>query len=332
MRYNSIDSLKAICAFLIVCIHIPLSSQEVSGYLMILTRVAVPIFFMISGYFHKNIHDRGGEGKEILKLFRIFLYANLVYLIWHILFAIMKQQEVFTIFSEVFTEKHLIEFLLLNESPLASHLWYLGAILYVKVIVFICDRLHCRRMLYWITPFLLMGDLMLGKYSLVLFHKEFPYLFVRNYIFVGIPNFCIGCILRSHSIQLKRYSGMMPFCIVLFSITSFIERFILENAGLNATRDNYISTTFLAIAIFEFFLTRKDKKTSRLEGVLAPIGWKYSTWIYILHPIFIMVIQAVMKKIGVYSIYGFLGPIIVYTGTLIFLVCLSRVKQWLCCK
>ncbi|UEA30492.1 hypothetical protein LK422_03580 [Blautia massiliensis (ex Durand et al. 2017)] len=43
--------MKAICAFLIVCIHAPFPGKF-GAYFTTLTRVAVPIFFMITGYFY----------------------------------------------------------------------------------------------------------------------------------------------------------------------------------------------------------------------------------------------------------------------------------------
>lgn len=42
-RNNSIDNLKAICTFLIICIHVPFPG-EIGAYFITLTRIAVPIF------------------------------------------------------------------------------------------------------------------------------------------------------------------------------------------------------------------------------------------------------------------------------------------------
>ena len=53
-RNNSIDNLKAICTFLIVCIHVPFPG-EIGAYFITLTRIAVPIFFMITGFFYLDI-------------------------------------------------------------------------------------------------------------------------------------------------------------------------------------------------------------------------------------------------------------------------------------
>lgn len=154
----------------------------------------------------------------------------------------------------VFTGKNLLKFFLLNESPLAGYLWYLGAILYVLVIVLLADKFNCRKTLYYLTPVLLIADLVLGKYSLLIFHREFPYIVVRNFLCVGIPYFCIRNIIREKIISEKWNKKVLRALIVVFATTSLAERFALLNAGLNATRDHYLSTTFLSICLFVYAL------------------------------------------------------------------------------
>ena len=50
-RAGYVDILKALCAFLVVCIHAPFPGI-VGDYFTALSRVAVPIFFMITGYYY----------------------------------------------------------------------------------------------------------------------------------------------------------------------------------------------------------------------------------------------------------------------------------------
>ena len=60
---------------------------------------------------------------------------------------------------------------------------------------------------------------------------------------------------------------------------------------------------------------------------LALIGRKHSTWLYILHPIFITCIGVVARKMGVYGIYKVIAPIVVYITTLIFLMIVDKIKM-----
>lgn len=66
-RADNIDILKALCAFLIVCIHVPFPGK-VGAYFTTLTRVAVPVFFMITGYFYSDTVARHKEKRQIQKI------------------------------------------------------------------------------------------------------------------------------------------------------------------------------------------------------------------------------------------------------------------------
>ena len=113
--------------------------------------------------------------------------------------------------------------------------------------------------------------------------------------------------------------------IILFSATSFLERYILVSAGLNATRDHYISTTFLSIAVFGLTLGLPEKQPNM--RFFAKIGRKYSTWLYILHPIVIAILGIVIKRVGIYSGYQYVAPVAVFAVTLMGLVILERCRK-----
>lgn len=190
------------------------------------------------------------------------------------------------------------------------------------VIVLLVDKPNCRKLLYYLTPVLLIADLAFGKYSLLIFHQEFPYILVRNFLCVGIPYFCIGNLIREKRCSEKWNRKILQVLIVVFTITSLAERFVLVSAGLNATRDHYLSTTSLAICLFVYAL-----KSNWNNKELTAIGRKYSTWLYIIHPIFITVFSIVTGKLGIKSIYRCIAPIVVYCATLVFLIILQKIKM-----
>lgn len=333
-RQNNIDILKAICAFYIVCIHVPFPGI-VGEYLTPLTRIAVPIFFMITGYFYADMVKKRGVIRQIKKIIKLVIEANIIYLVWKCFYSAVIHN--IDYFKNAFILKNILKFILLNESPFSGHLWYLSAILYVLIIVLIANKLNCNKLLYWFTPILLLCDLILGKYSIVIWGREFPYILVRNFLFVGIPCFCIGHLV-SNGFGKKIGKSMSGWMILLFSLTSLLEHFILISVDMNATRDHYISTTFLAVSVFIFTLKcnnlqGKEPKVHKIIGgqsvtdILAIIGRKYSTGLYILHPIFITCIGTVANEIGFFEVYRFIAPIVVYFITILFLVMLDRLKK-----
>lgn len=274
---------------------------------------------MITGYFYADTKSRHKEQAQIKKILVLAVEANLLYFIWNIALSALKGKSIITYIQSVFTIKNLFKFLILNESPLAGHLWYLGAILYVLVIVLLLDKFNLRKGLYILVPVLLVADLVFGKYSLLIFRHEFPYVLVRNFLCVGLPYFCIGNVIREK--QWSPDQNVLLALITTFTFTGMVERFLLVNIGMNATRDHYISTTLLAVCLFLYVL-----KSNWNNKKLADIGRTYSTWLYIIHPIFITVFLIITKRAGLYSLYRFVAPIVVYLVTLTFLVILERVK------
>jgi surface polysaccharide O-acyltransferase-like enzyme len=116
--------LKAICAFLIVCIHVPFPGR-VGAYFTALTRIAVPVFFMITGYFYSDTVARYKEKQQIKKIFCLVIKANILFFVWNVILDILRRDSIISYVRAVFTGKNLLKFFLLNESPLAGHLWYL---------------------------------------------------------------------------------------------------------------------------------------------------------------------------------------------------------------
>ena len=234
--------------------------------------------------------------------------------------------------QKTFSFKNFLEFIFLNESPLAVHLWYLNALLYVLIIMKFINKYNKYKLLYFITPLLLIFDLILGKYSLLFFQQNIPYLYVRNFLFVGLPYFAIGIYINNImnkyplNIRVSKIRNLLIIFIVLFCVTTILERFILVQFGINAKRDHYISTTFLAISLFLYFVGITNKNKNRFINYIAELGKNYSTNIYIFH---YMIIGIFNKLFNDSIIYDYLGPIIVFISTLILCIIFKSIFNFM---
>lgn len=189
-RLHNIDSLKFLCAVLVIFLHVHTPYQE---YILPLTRCAVPCFLIISGYLIYTEDKTRLEGhlkRSIGKIFQILVWSTLVFAAVKFLFAFKNNDFSFL------NLKTLGKFILLNENPFGFHLWYIGTYLYALIIVYFSVKSNKLKYIWWSVPILLMLDLCLGKYSLVLWHKEFPFILVRNFLCVGLPYFSIGMLLK----------------------------------------------------------------------------------------------------------------------------------------
>lgn len=213
-RNYSIDILKFILAGFVVFLHTNFKGHDA---IQPFTRCAVPCFLMISGFL---LYSGEGIGQErlirnIKHILHILLWSTLLFFVYKEAWSIVH--------GELFVPslRQWFFFIIFNENPFAGHLWYLGAYLYVLLIMLIVDRHKLWRYMLWLTPLLLMGDLVFGKYSLLL-GREFPFVYVRNFLFVGIPYFMLGIWCKIHLDKLL----MVNRCI--YSGGNFV-RFYINN-------------------------------------------------------------------------------------------------------
>lgn len=328
-RNHGLDLTKTICAFMVICIHAPFPG--IIGEIIIpLTRIAVPLFFMITGYYYSSTKERKHVKKQLYKIFRLFIGANLLFLVWILLKSYISNDSIITKIGEMFNIKSTLKFILFNESPFCGHLWYLGAILYVLLIIFLFEKKWNREKLYPIVPFLLMTDLIFGKYSLLLFKDAIPYILVRNFLCVGLPYFLIGDWIYTRNIKVK--ASKARIFIYIFVLTTLVERLSLEMFAANAIRDHYISTTFLSVFTFLLALQHEKIYKSISLTALCNIGAKLSTSIYILHPIFITIITKIITYFSCHIpfinvLYSYTAPFVIFIFTAIASLIFHEIKK-----
>lgn len=316
-RYVGLDILKFLCAFMVVSIHSKMRGDYVPYYISI-TRVAVPVFFLITGFFYHNTQEKGTQLKQIKKIALLTLSANILFLLWEIV-VYFYNNEGWEYLRGVFSLSALRDFLFFNVSPCCGHLWYLGAILYVLIIAYWADKFGFKKILYVLTPVLLISDLVFGNYSIMIFGNHIPGKFVRNFYCVGIPYFCIGNILyrkMDSILEIKKITLKSGIFSLIFMVSTILEKRFLVITSSVATRDHALSILPLAVSLFIFFMAfYRDRKPSYIEQKMALIGNSFSTKIYILHPVFIRFLIFTTTGFGFYEAYRFVSNICVFALT-----------------
>ena len=147
-KYNAIDIAKLICSFLVIAIHIkPFGATDNNiliyindGIQNFIARIAVPFFFISSGYFlykksSKNKYNAYYSKKYIIRVFKL-------YIIWTIIYLPLSLFYLFRV-NNVDVFQTLLGYL--KKCALVgsyTHLWYLHALI-VSVII-ISVFLKCR--------------------------------------------------------------------------------------------------------------------------------------------------------------------------------------------
>ena len=276
-RYYQLDKLKLYSSIAVILIHV-LTWSDYYRYLYLL-RFAVPCFFLINGFFYKQDNYKN----RVVKAFCLFLGANLLYLIWDIVFGWITSNHQFNT-AGLSLRQIVTHYLLWNESPLEWHLWYLGAYLYSVILMKPLVEHVKEPVRLLLSAVLLIAGVLIGKYSLVFFGKDHFVCESRNWLFLGLPLITIGYSIRLHYTWLKDHIKPLPLIAML--ITSFAGTY-LENRYFVAREiwssgDIYFTTPILTVSLFLLVLIYGTSN----ETLLSTLGRKYSTGIYIVHFLF----------------------------------------------
>lgn len=298
------DIIKCIAAFFVICIHYAPKTSILGTYFDSICRMAVPLFFMISGYYFDTMVLSNKTKRYIYRIIKLSFWASLFYFI---VFA-FKHYFVNDNFSEyllrTFNQRNIINWLIFNSCPLAGHLWYLFALVYAVLFNVIVDRLNLNRFLPCIASVLLL--------LYCFFNVGYSGIYIRNWIFLGIPFFSIGRCLFKYTAKIQSMRRLIwPTIIILIMsfILLYFEMTILQY------RDFYIS---LIPIIMIIAITAIKYPLFGNNTYMAYIGKVYSSNIYIYH-IFIGTLLLLFINNCNVSIQRFL-PIAIFIVTLLFSV------------
>ena len=334
-RWTCLDILKCLAALAVVEIHKPLDVQK-GTEILILCRFAVPVFFMITGFFYPEIRARKREWRQLGKIFVIAICANLFYLLWDTFLAWEEGKKISEILLNRLEDKTPEDYILWNFSPLVPHLWYLQALLYVLVLAALVEYLGLRKLAYLAIPVLLVGNLIRGNYSLLFWKKDYCHIYyARNFLYCGLPFFWLGCWFGERKEQLAAYLNKKRMALLLIGVPVFwkmalMERKWLEKRSALGSEEEYAGTILMAICIFLFFIGwQKVYVENDFTRALAKIGKEYSMYIYIFHYAVLQALSQCLndKKSPVAKGYQQYGMIFIFVVTVILVAFFVRTKR-----
>ena len=305
---SSLYLLKGIAAFLVVACHTPMGS--LGRNLEPIKIIAVPLFFLISGYMIYREGSNKGDLDEIksrlyksfIKIIRLVLITNLFYYFW--LFP--KNGNVIHSFSQ------LLECILLG-NQFTGHLWYLTAfaealmMFYFLFFIFKTDRF-----MFFLPP-LIITNLLIGRYGFL--SGEFiDNLNLYNLICYALPYLSIGYLIKKYerSILSKSY---YTWLILLFTLLSYVEFYGLASILGENKEGVFFFSTPLLVSIFITFL---KNKTFGKGLIITRWGEIHSGNVYYFHMAIATVVSVLMNKIGLIALYQELGSVFVFFSSIAF--------------
>ena len=285
LRQESFDTLKFFLAFLVVVIHTGFTGHVGLG-INAFARIAVPLFFMITGYYLPTMTDEKFR-KHLIKIIYLTVFSTLFYILISYIQSHVGSEVSSDWFAQTFSIKGMLKWMLLNGINVGGHLWYFYALLYVFAIIYITRKFGKMNILYVAIPFLFLGNYLLSFFGHIVCY--------RNFLFTGLLYVLLGYLFRIHEKRLLdvfNKSHTLIIGLVIICICLGIEMPVYKMAGFIVRRDHYFFTLPMVVCVFILALRNPHWGSG---SSLTLVGKRYSAYIYILHIFFMTFINYGLK-------------------------------------
>lgn len=316
-RNYAFDFIRVISMLLVIVIHLSnyycrgfsnLSNISYLGAVIwnALARVAVPLFFMLSGVLLLNKeHNKDKYKERIIKYTLILIIWSVIYYVWHYLFHNIK----FNLPKDIFI--HLFQ-------PVSRHLWFMYPLIGIYIILpfiqsmfkNITKQLENLFLYLWIISsggvYILRLILSMFKYKVDIIY---PIPIVQATYYLGY--FIAGYIIYNRIKDLKDTKKVSQYSLITLILTSLITiilTYIISviNGGYYTSLFAYRSPLMMLSSMAVFILSVIHKDTL-LKGKAVTILKKivpYSFGIYLIHIIFFNLLTNNIKVLNVISFIG----------------------------
>jgi len=330
-RNYAIDALRFIAVCFVVYIHIfeinkgftfsDSTSWKVVDILFGISRLAVPVFFAISGWyiFSKIRAEQIAKlQKQIPKLIKILVAASIGTGAVFWLLSKLNLARAFEYFPDV---KHLFEMFALGKSPTIGVLWFLVSLVIVELLYLLVTRTFKRDNWLMIVGFAFFSlILVFSAYRAVVGLPELPFPIFETW-FVAFVWFTLGYFLAKY---FRENNSLKTKVLVSFTITVslfYLYEYLLHTSGAPFTFGPY---NYNAIFLFTPFVTAgilllaaRSKSTHVAIRALAYFGKNYALGVFIIHLAVMQPINALFLNAGLLENDPTLKLIVTYSATVL---------------
>jgi surface polysaccharide O-acyltransferase-like enzyme len=313
-----VDLVRVIGAFLVVMAHISYKgggSSLISSYYFVLSRVAVPLFFMVSGYLLLLKEEPYGDffRKRALKVFVPFLVWSVIYLLW-------KGEG----FNQPFSIKIVASYLLkIVRGPRENHLWFfyalIGLYLFTPILRVFVARAALRDLYYFCGLWFLVVPVFSFLQEFTPIKIGFELYFIAGYS----GYFMLGHLLGLFQYTRRQIYGL-AFLFLIFSIGTTALDYLVKSEYFVG----YLSMNIVFMTAFAFVLLREVQIGDTLNNFLVPLS-RASFGIYLVH----VIVLAELEKLPFVSSWFSVGssvymiPLLGLLGFLISFVVVAIIQK-----
>lgn len=319
---TTLELIKLLASYMVVFIHVRFDGD--AGIVMeTLARFAVPLFFLISGFYSYQITP-----EKILKRIKnvsfLLVFGVVGYTLYNIFLVMIWEspKDILLYFVKYCDIGVWFQLIFMNVPVSSDHLWYLFAILYVYIIFYFVTK-HCvREKLVYILAFVLLFINILLSEGLSAFGIVFDPRNVRNFALMGIPFFTMGLLVRKHENKVKNIPGCVSvFAAVIGIFGSIVSRYIWGRNEL------YLGSVFILFALIMVFVKYPNIQYPHFLYQLTGC----STYIYIFHLMVSTAFMICYSQLNIdmehSAILRNLHPLIVCAASTVASYCMVRILK-----
>lgn len=325
MKNQTLNELKCLACIGVVFIHIKFPG-DIGNYIAALSRSAVAIFFLVSGYYLFNQDNKVVEVKLVKRIKHIALLTVLAFAFYFLWESFVRfwggglEKVLAWYVEELFTLESFLSLIFFSVDVVVGHLWYLVALLQAYIVLFILYKFRLSIVAYIVAIPLIITHIIVMTVVTVNGMDISMHIF-RSVWFYALPFIVVGMLLKKYEKWLDQNVISILFCILLaFGVgLTLIERTLVGNLQV------FFGTVFMAISSFMLAVRYPEVRHIKL---LSYIGEKYSTGIYILHWFIMEIFIKLREVLNLNTIvFDWLNPIFVLLTTIVMIAFFVKLKE-----
>lgn len=313
-RNNSLDFLKGVACIGVVLIHVTFPGV-VGAVLSKLSTFAVPLFFMISGYYayDKNGCAQSKIKRRTVRILKIFLCSLFLYVPYR-MFRMYELGQLNLWLENTLNAGTLVNAIAFHSYGFigAEHLWFLTALLYTYLLMFFMEKYDLHKLSYKLLPVLfalnvLGGIGIIGAWGNTFLIRAVPFFILGNYMAYKpqsvqkISNavlqllILINAILICICFAIDWNYNPYQFCVIIYSAAIFILAIKNPDVIVNEKVELLGRKYSLFVYVIHIFIN------SRLNIWINYLGLSEFVWVKWMFPIVV-----IMFSIGMSVLVDFL--------------------------
>lgn len=294
-RNRLIDCFRYICAVMVIAIHThPFTDVNyILGYIStnIMTRIAVPFFFAISGYyFTKHLFDKRASFKTIKKIIKKYFFWSIVYM------------PIYFISAWGDTDKGILQLMLqyvykFFVGGTAYHFWFFPALVYAMVSIYILNRFKAYKIGFLCSIILYIFGCGGVSYYYVFNHftllneiyNSWWFLNFRSVCCMGFPFVYLGSIVAYKAIIIDNDNHKLLIGAMLITLL-FITEITLVNV-FHFGKDIFITFMLYPLMLIFILILTRYKSTIFLKNINTTMLHYMANFMFYTHPIVMLIVE-----------------------------------------